>query len=146
MTNKKSEENQMNRRSVITSASIVGLAVWHKPVISSMILPAHAQTSCGAVNNVNILGNWRFTDQNDNTVDIEFIDDSNLIFDDATTTSPWRFSQADNTIIIMDIRIPRAPWQGAVTQEGNCLASEITINIAPTGAGTFTAPLVGTKI
>lgn len=146
MTDKKNiiEEDKMNRRSLITLASVLSIAVWHKPVINSIILPAHAQTSCNAIDDVNIVGNWRFTDQNNVTVDIEIIDDNNVNFDNRGVNEP--LIRASNGTLIFDIRRPRAGWQGTITEETNCVASEITITIAPTDANTYTAPLIGVKI
>lgn len=141
---KKNEEDPMNRRSLLTLASIASLAIWHKPVINSVMLPAHAQTSCTSP--AGIIGNWRFTDQNNVSVDIEFVDESNMIFNNRGFTNPWQYSESHGSTIFLDIRNPRAPWEAMVTQETNCVASEITINLSPTDAGTYSAPLIGNRI
>lgn len=134
----------MNRRPLIALASVATIGTWTKPIINSIILPAHAQTSCSAINDVNIVGNWRFTDQNNVTVDIEIIDDNNVNFDNRGVNEP--LIRASDGTLIFDIRRPRAGWQGTITEERNCVASEITITIAPNDANTYTTPLIGVKI
>lgn len=144
---KKTGEEEMNRRTLLVVLSAVGIAAfpkaWTKPIINSVITPAHAQTSCVNISDVTVTGKWRFTDQASMSVDIEFIDDSNLEFGSGPSiTYPW--SRAIDGTLTLNVNPPKAPWQAAITKEESCVASEITVTSATFGG--FTAPLIGIRI
>ena len=148
--NKKNEEDQMNRRSLIALASMVSLAVWHKPIINSVILPAHAQTSCPSIQDVDVIGNWLFTDAVGNTVEIDFIDENSLIIDNRSSSESW-FREADSGDLSLEVRGSAPVWNGFISQESNCTASEITITRADSDPNEFTnspfqEPLIGQRI
>lgn len=147
---KKTEGEQMNRRSLIALASFISLAAWHKPIINSIVLPAHAQTSCSSSQDVDVTGEWLFTDPDGKTVEINFLDDSSLIIDNRVSPQPWRRSTVDDTLIL-EVRGTRAPWRAFISGESNCVASEITITRADSDGPSeitnspFTVPLIGIR-
>lgn len=145
--NKKNEEDQMNRRSLITLASVVSLAVWHKPIINSVVLPAHAQTSCANPLNIDVLGKWLFTDVNGKQIQIEFINDQELKVKD---TLIYGWSRLDDGKLQLDVRGPAKGWTAFISMEENCIASKITVTDAPGDEtefieGPFTEPVIGSR-
>lgn len=141
--NKKNEEDQMNRRSLLTIASIASLAVWHKPVINSVVLPAHAQTSCANILDVDVIGNWRFEDSSGNVLEIDFINETTLRVDNASVTQSW-YRDSNNGNLMLDIVGSRPPLRVSITTEDNCVASGLSI-ITDSFFG-FVLPMPGNRI
>ena len=148
MKNELPEDEMIRRKFAIALLSVAGLASaptqWTAPVVNAVILPAHAQTSCTApITDIDVLGKWRFTDQNGATLNIDFISNTELLFDDRSFPDPWfRTSDGD---LILDIRSPKAQWVATVSSESDCVASEITITSAPTFTNFYLAPLIGIR-
>jgi hypothetical protein len=146
MKNNDTEDEMIRRNLTIALLSIAGLVrapkTWTTPVIDAVILPAHAQMSCPSILQVDVIGKWLFTDQNGDTVEIEFVDDEHLIYRERTSTNPWL--RSSDGALFLNIFPPTAQWEANITQEQDCIASEIIIIFAAEGG--FTAPLIGARV
>lgn len=139
---KNNRTGEIDRRKILALGSIVGLAAWHEPLLKAVVLPSHAQTSgaCPEVNDLSIIGFWRFTDQNNVQIDIEFFDDLSITVNGSD--SPDSYVRTPDGTIVLDIA-GFGSWQGTITHVNNCNAEEITITVAPTNDNSYAPPLVG---
>ena len=103
----------MSRRNVILS---MGIGIWHKPIINSIVLPAHAQTS--SLNSVT--GKWLFNGSGHVNEEIELLENGDFYyrghlveFNGFDEQRGWGFYPDGDFYI--DIQSPKAPWVGFVS-------------------------------
>lgn len=151
---KENKGSPTSRRSFITTSSLVSLTVWHKPIINSILLPAHAQMSCATdITTVEILGRWRFIDSSNQEFEIEFTNSSNLLFGavgNPDTPATWERVNVQNSelefgALVLDISPPRGPWFARISAESDCIASQITIYDLTTSGSSNTLPIIGER-
>lgn len=73
---------ERNRRGLVQA--LVTSPVWVTPIISSIALPAHAQTS--ACSSANLIGSWQLTIEGQGTITIE------LLANGGTDNSRYRYA------------------------------------------------------
>lgn len=132
----------MNRRTLIALASVASIATWTKPIVNSIILPAHAQTSpaCGNILDVDVIGAWRFTSSDNVQFDIEFLDQNS--WTDGSNIFPWM--RDSNGELSLDIGIG-SPLIASITVESNCIASELEIQNNNQFFTNFVPPATGVR-
>ena len=150
MKDKENEEEMIRRKILVALLAASGLAsapkTWTTPLISTIVLPAHAQTSCMSILDVDVLGKWRFTDPNGLTFDLEFIDENTLNFSDEFGSGNLPWSRGPDGTLSLDLNSPRAPWFANISMEENCVASEIRIINLFNSAGAYETPIIGVRI
>jgi len=67
---KRGQDKRTERRKLLGVISIGSTAIWHKPMITTIMLPAHAQTSTGVITTSSEVSNIAIPDQAAITIDV----------------------------------------------------------------------------
>ncbi|RBP47114.1 hypothetical protein [Arenicella xantha] len=98
-------KQRSNRRQLLKGAG--GIAIWSTPIVQSILLPAHAQTSTGAITSLTTLANWHATPDSQPIVsrgvinvqlDYTNISASSIVFpaSDSDTIQVWTTPSVDD--------------------------------------------------
>ena len=148
MQDNKPTDESTRRKFTIGLFSVAGIVsvptTWTTPIINSVMLPAHAQTSCTSILDVDVLGVWRFTSVDNVQFDIEFVDDTNLSVNGGPPGSGiW--SRGMDGVLILSVS-HRAPLRTIITNENGCVASRLEIQNSTQFFIDFVPPAIGFRL